>query len=162
MHLIAFVVLSNGDMVQPMRLTVHTDYALRVLMYLSVRTERLATIEEIAKAYQISENHLMKVVNRLGRHGFVETLRGRGGGLRLGKPADATTIGEVLRAVEDDLHIVGCFGAADTCRISQACRLKHAFNCALTAYLSELDGWTLADIVSDRTALLHELRLVEH
>lgn len=145
-----------------MRLTVHSDYALRVLMYLGVRTDRLATIEEISTAYGISENHLMKVVNRLAKHGFVKALRGRGGGLRLGKPADAMTIGEVLRVVEDDFHIVECFGAADTCRISKACRLKHALNRALAAYLAELDSWTLADIVTDRKALLHELRLIEN
>ncbi len=145
-----------------MRLTVHSDYALRVLMYLGVRTDRLATIEEISTAYGISENHLMKVVNRLAKHGFVKALRGRGGGLRLGKLADAMTIGEVLRVVEDDFHIVECFGAADTCRISKACRLKHALNRALAAYLAELDSWTLADIVTDRKALLHELRLIEN
>ncbi|HVZ05012.1 Rrf2 family transcriptional regulator [Hyphomicrobium sp.] len=145
-----------------MRLTVHSDYALRVLMFLGVHTERLATIEEIAKAYGISENHLMKVVNRLAKHGFVQALRGRGGGLRLGKPADAMTLGEILRCVEDDFQIVECFGATDTCRITKACRLKHALRRALDAYLAELDEWTLADIVSNRKALLTELRLFEN
>ena len=141
-----------------MRLTVHSDYALRVLMYLGAKTDRLATIEEIAKAYGISENHLMKVVYRLAKHGFVATQRGRGGGMRLGKPADAMTLGEVLRAVEDDFNIVECFGARDSCRISKACRLKHALRRALDAFLSELDDWTLADIVSNRKSLLGELR----
>ncbi|HEY8194905.1 MAG TPA: Rrf2 family transcriptional regulator [Hyphomicrobium sp.] len=141
-----------------MRLTVHSDYALRVLMYLGAKTDRFATIEEIAKAYGISENHLMKVVHRLAKHGFVATQRGRGGGMRLGKPADAMTLGEVLRVVEDDFDIVECFGARDLCRISNACRLKHALRSALNAFLSELDGWTLADIVSNRRSLLDELR----
>jgi Rrf2 family nitric oxide-sensitive transcriptional repressor len=141
-----------------MRLTVHSDYALRVLMYLGTKTDHIATIEEIAKAYGISENHLMKVVHRLAKHGFVATQRGRGGGLRLGKPADAMTLGEILRAVEDDFHIVECFGARDACRISKVCRLKQALRRALDAFLSELDDWTLADIVSNRKSLLDELR----
>lgn len=141
-----------------MRLTVHSDYALRVLMYLGAKTDRLATIEEIAKAYGISENHLMKVVHRLAKHGFVATQRGRGGGMRLGKRANAVTLGEVLRVVEDDFDIVECFGTRDLCRISNACRLKHALRSALNAFLSELDGWTLADIVSNRKSLLDELR----
>lgn len=141
-----------------MRLTVHSDYALRVLMYLGARKGQLATIEEIAKAYAISENHLMKVVNRLGKHGFVETLRGRGGGLRLGESADTVTLGQVLRVVEEDFQIVECFGETTTCRISESCRLKHALRRALDAFLAELDEWTLADILSNRNALLSELR----
>jgi Rrf2 family nitric oxide-sensitive transcriptional repressor len=141
-----------------MRLTVHSDYALRVLMYLGARKGQLATIEEIAKAYAISENHLMKVVNRLGKHGFVETLRGRGGGLRLGESADTVTLGQVLRVVEEDFQIVECFGETNMCRISEACRLKHALRRALDAFLAELDEWTLADILSNRNALLSELR----
>jgi len=141
-----------------MRLTVHSDYALRVLMYLGARKGELATIEEIATAYAISENHLMKVVNRLAKHGFVETLRGRGGGLRLGKSIDTVTLGEVLRVVEEDFQIVECFGESNMCRISGACRLKHALRRALDAFLAELDEWTLADILSNRNALLNELR----
>jgi Rrf2 family nitric oxide-sensitive transcriptional repressor len=141
-----------------MRLTVHADYALRVLMYLGAREERLATIQEIAKVYAISENHLMKVVNKLAKHGFVKTLRGRGGGLRLGRPADTIILGEVLRIVEEDFHIVECFGKSNMCRISQNCRLKHALRRALDAFLAELDEWTLADILSNKNALLNELR----
>lgn len=145
-----------------MRLTVHSDYALRVLMYLGARKGELATIEEIAKAYAISENHLMKVVNRLGRHGFVETQRGRGGGIRLGHAAESVTIGQVLRAVEEDFQIVECFGSSNVCRISDSCRLKHALRRALNAFLAELDEWTLADILTNRNALLDELRPVQN
>ncbi len=141
-----------------MRLTVHSDYALRVLMYLGAKPENLATIEEIATAYAISENHLMKVVHRLAQHGFVETLRGRGGGLRLGKAADTVTLGDVLRAVEEDFELVQCFGAEDTCRITKVCRLKRVLRRALEAYFTELDAWTLADIVSNRKALIEELQ----
>lgn len=141
-----------------MRLTFLSDYSLRVLMYLGARPEGLATIKEISLAYGISENHLMKVVHRLAQHGFVETLRGRGGGLRLGKPADAMTLGEILRVTEEDFELVECFGTEDTCRISKVCRLKRVLRRALDAYLEELDAWTVADIVANRNAFLNELR----
>jgi Rrf2 family nitric oxide-sensitive transcriptional repressor len=144
-----------------MRLTVLSDYSLRVLMYLGAFPDRLATIEEIAEAYGISENHLMKVVHRLGQHGFVETLRGRGGGLRLGKSAGSITLGEVLRAVEEDFHLVECFGADDTCRITKVCRLKGVLHLALEAYFKVLDEWTLADIVANRKALSSELEAID-
>jgi Rrf2 family nitric oxide-sensitive transcriptional repressor len=141
-----------------MRLTVHSDYSLRVLMYLGARPDRLATIEEIAQAYGISENHLMKVVHRLAQHGFIETMRGRGGGLRLGKPADTMTLGEILRAVEEDFDLVTCFGSDESCRISNVCRLKRILARALAAYFAELDSWTLADVVVNRKALIDQLR----
>lgn len=143
-----------------MRLTVLSDYSLRVLMYLGARPDRLATIEEIAGAYGISENHLMKVVHRLGQLGFVETLRGRGGGLRLGKPADDMTLGQILRSVEEDFQLVECFGAEDACRITNVCRLKRVLHRALEAYFEVLDEWTLADLVADRKALIGALEHV--
>jgi Rrf2 family transcriptional regulator, nitric oxide-sensitive transcriptional repressor len=137
-----------------MRLTFLADYSLRVLMYLGARPERLATIDEIADAYGISANHLMKVVHRLGQLGFIETQRGRGGGLRLGKLASEVTLGEVLRAVEEDFELVECFGAKNTCRITNVCRLRHVLHRALEAYFEVLDDWTLADIIANRKALL--------
>ncbi|HEX2842563.1 Rrf2 family transcriptional regulator [Hyphomicrobium sp.] len=136
-----------------MRLTTLSDYSLRVLMYLGARPERQATIQEIATAYGISENHLMKVVHRLGQHGFVETVRGRGGGLRLKGAADAIRLGDVVRAVEEDFQIVECFGSDDACRITNVCRLKRVLNRALAAFLEELDNWTLADLVAKPKAL---------
>lgn len=141
-----------------MQLSVLSDYSLRVLMYLGARPKRLATIGEISLAYGISENHLMKVVHRLAQHGFVETLRGRGGGLRLGKPADAMTLGEILRVTEEDFELVECFGSKDNCRIIKVCRLKRALRRALDAYFEELDAWTLADIIANRKALINELQ----
>ena len=92
-----------------MRLTVYTDYSLRLLMYLALKDDGLATIEEIAKSYGISKNHLMKVAHQLGVAGYVETVRGRHGGLRLAKPAKAIGLGEVVRHTEPDMAIVMCF-----------------------------------------------------
>lgn len=140
-----------------MRMTVLSDYSLRVLMYLAARPERLVTIQEIATAYGISENHLMKVVNGLSRNGFVETVRGRGGGMRLGKAPHDISIGAVLRRTEDDFNLVECFGEDDTCRITKVCRLKRILEKALYAYLSELDRWTLADVVKRPKLLLDAL-----
>jgi Rrf2 family transcriptional regulator, nitric oxide-sensitive transcriptional repressor len=137
-----------------MRLTVSSDYSLRVLMYLGTHEDRLCTISEIAACYGISENHLMKVVNRLGQCGFVETIRGRGGGLRLGKPTDRIRLGDVVRSTEEDFALAACFGEEGTCRITGACRLRHALQRALKAFLSELDTWTLADIVANRKSLI--------
>lgn len=142
-----------------MRLTVLSDYSMRVLMYLGARPDRLATIEEIAQAYEISENHLMKVVHGLARHGFVETVRGRGGGLRLGKPASEITVGAVLRAVEDDFALVECLGSDDTCRITNVCRLKRVLKSALGAYFQVLDNSTLADLVARPKSLIDELAI---
>lgn len=140
-----------------MRLTVQSDYSLRVLMYLSSRPDHLATIQEIARAYEISENHLMKVVHGLSGSGFVRTTRGRGGGIRLGKPAEEITVGDVLRAVEEDFALVECLGQKDTCRITKVCRLKRVLNKALDAYFDVLDNWTLADLVAKPNRLIGEL-----
>jgi Rrf2 family nitric oxide-sensitive transcriptional repressor len=142
-----------------MRLTQLSDYSLRVLMYLGARPERLATIQEIATAYGISENHLMKVVHRLAQHGFVETVRGRGGGLRLRGPADGIRLGAVVRAVEEDFRLVECFGSEDTCRITDVCRLKSVLHQALGAFLESLDEWTLADLVRRPKSLADALSI---
>lgn len=142
-----------------MRLTQLTDYSLRVLMYLAARPERLATIQEIASAYGISENHLMKVVHRLGQHGFVETVRGRGGGMRLNGRAENIRLGAVVRAVEEDFQVVECFGSKDTCRITDVCRLKGVLHQALGAFLKSLDTWTLADLVRRPKVLVDALAI---
>ena len=144
-----------------MRLTMHTDFALRTLMYLGLRPGRLASIPEIATAYGISENHLTKVVHGLGRAGFVETLRGRGGGLRLALPPERIRIGDVVRHAEEDLALVPCFGpggesrddtAGARCAISGACRLQSLLGEALAAFLAVLDGATLADLLAGPVA----------
>lgn len=131
-----------------MRFTRYTDYALRVLMFLGLKGAELATIREIAEAYNISENHLMKVVHELGRNGFITTTRGRQGGMRLARAPEEIVIGAVVRACEDDLRVVECFDAkTNTCPISDACGLSGMVDDALTAFLAVLDRKTLADVL---------------
>ena len=141
-----------------MRLTVYTDYALRVLMYLAVRPTERPTIAGIAASYGISRNHLMKVVHELGRGGYVETLRGKGGGLALARRAEDIVLGEVIRHTEPDLALVPCFDPVNAaCAISSACRLRGALHQAQAAFLQVLDGYTLADLVENRGALAEAL-----
>lgn len=142
-------------MVNSVRLTVYTDYSLRTLMYLGVRgSENLVTIQEIANAYQISKNHLMKVTHDLGKHGYIETIRGRGGGIRLALEPEQINIGDVVRKTEDDFHLVECFNPeGNLCKISPECRLKFALNEALKAYLAVLDTYTLADVLVSKDIL---------
>jgi Rrf2 family transcriptional regulator, nitric oxide-sensitive transcriptional repressor len=136
------------------RLTVYTDYALRVLMFLALKEDRLATIAEIAESYDISRNHLMKVAHQLGVAGYVETVRGRGGGLRLAKPIEAIGLGEVVRYTEPDMAIVSCFEPIEApCAIRPACVLRRALKKAREAFVEVLDGYTLEDLVRPRARL---------
>ena len=140
-----------------MRLTLHTDYALRLLMYLALAPDRLVTISEVAGTYAILRNHLVKVTHELGKLGLVETLRGRGGGLRLAHMPEDISIGHVVRVMEEDFRVVECFDhAANTCCIAPACRLKHLLREALDAWIAILDRATLADLVA-RPAPLRQL-----
>ena len=137
-----------------MRLTVYTDYALRVLMYLALKEDQLATIAEIAESYDISKNHLMKVAHQLGVAGYVETVRGRGGGLRLAKPIEAIGLGELVRYTEPDMAIVSCFEPVNTpCAIQPCCVLKRALKKARDAFVEVLDGYTLSDLVQPQARL---------
>ena len=136
-----------------MRLTTYTDYTLRVLMYVAARPERLATISEIAGAYGISRNHLMKVVNQLGTWGLLANVRGKGGGMRLGRPAASIVLGKVIRKSEP-MALAPCFQPVDgPCVIRPACNLRHALDEAREAFLAVLDRYTLADLVANRSAL---------
>lgn len=131
-----------------MRLNLQTDYALRLLMHLAVNEDRLCTIADIAERYGISKNHLMKVAHLLGREDFIETVRGRSGGLRLARASSKINVGDVVRRMEADFAIVECFeGGAGECMITPACRLKGVLNEALKAFLNALDRYTLADLV---------------
>ena len=130
-----------------MRLSDYTDYTLRVLMYCAQHRDRRVTIAEMADVYGVSKNHLMKIVNDLGRQGLLETTRGRGGGLRLLKAPSDIRVGDVVRGAETDFRLVECFDpASDTCTLSPTCRLKKVLGRALKAYFAELDVVTLADI----------------
>jgi Rrf2 family nitric oxide-sensitive transcriptional repressor len=132
-----------------MRLSDYTDYTLRVLMYCAAHPDRLVTIAEIAEGHQVSKNHLMKIVNDLGRQGLLETTRGRGGGLRLLQAPSAIRVGDVLRSTETDFRLVECFDpATDTCTLTPSCRLKGVLGRALSAYFAELDAVTLADLTA--------------
>jgi Rrf2 family nitric oxide-sensitive transcriptional repressor len=137
-----------------MRLTVYTDYSLRLLMYLALKDDGLATIEEIAKSYGISKNHLMKVAHQLGVAGYVDTVRGRHGGLRLAKSAKAIGLGEVVRHTEPDMAIVMCFEPVNAdCAILPYCVLRKALERARTAFVEALDDYSLSDLVKPRASL---------
>jgi Rrf2 family nitric oxide-sensitive transcriptional repressor len=137
-----------------MRLTVYTDYSLRLLMYVAVKDDGLATISEVAKAYGISKNHLMKVAHQLGMAGYVETVRGRGGGLRLAKPPAAINLGEVVRYTEPDMALVPCLKPVDAgCAIRRCCVLRRALERAGAAFAGVLAEYTLADLVKPRAPL---------
>jgi Rrf2 family nitric oxide-sensitive transcriptional repressor len=135
------------------RLSSYTDYTLRTLMYLAINAGRPATIAEIARTYRISETHLMKIAHQLGLAGDIETIRGRNGGLRLGKPAASINLGTVVRRTEVDMELVACFDGASVCAISEACVLQSVLHEALAAFLDVLDRHTLADLVAPRRKL---------
>jgi len=130
-----------------MKLTRFTDYSLRVLIYLGLKDDGRVTIKEISDAYNISRNHLMKVVSLLTRMGYVDARRGPGGGIALAKAPTDIVIADVVRDMEDDLNLVECFCAEGSCVIEPVCELKSALGQALDAYLSTLDEYTLRDLV---------------
>jgi Rrf2 family nitric oxide-sensitive transcriptional repressor len=143
-----------------MRLTVYTDFSLRVLMFLALKSDGLATIAEVAKAYGISKNHLMKVAHQLGVAGYVETVRGKGGGLRLAQRPQDIVIGEVVRHTEPDMALTPCFAPNGAfCAIFPGCALRDALSKARDAFLSALDEHTLADLVRPRAPLRRLLSL---
>ncbi|MFM8331560.1 MAG: Rrf2 family transcriptional regulator [Candidatus Methylumidiphilus sp.] len=138
-----------------MQLTQFTDFSLRVLIYLARLPEPgHATITEIADFYKISRNHLVKVVNNLGNEGFIQTIRGKGGGLRLGRPAHAIGIGEVVRVTEPNMDLVECFNLkTNQCGIIRNCGLKSPLYEARRAFMAVLDKYTLADAVAGAAPL---------
>jgi len=135
-----------------MRLTTMTDYAMRLLMYLAHNPDRLCTIAEVAAAYGVSEAHLMKVTHQLGLAGFIETVRGKGGGMRLAAAPAAVNLGEVVRAIEPDFALVECFGNGSRCTLTEYCRLAGVFAGALESFLAHLHRHTLADLLPDLPA----------
>lgn len=145
-----------------MHLTQHTDFALRTLIYLALCDPELATVQEIATAYDISRTHLMKVAHRLGQAGWVETVRGRGGGLRLARRPEDIVVGHVVRDSEEGFRIVECFSpGTPACRITPECTLKGVLAEARDAFLEVLDRRTLADLVGREAGLRRALGLGE-
>ncbi len=137
-----------------MRLTRFTDYALRVLILLGLTEDRLVTIEEIGTRYGISANHLTKIVHRLGKLGYIETVRGKGGGIRLARPTSQINLGDVVRDFEEDMTIVECFDpSTSSCSIEPNCRLQAILRDSLKAFLQTLEQYTLADLVRPRRKL---------
>ncbi len=131
-----------------MHLTLHADYSLRVLLYLAAHPEGLISTQEVSEAYGISKNHLVRVVQALGRHGFIEVRPGRAGGIALARAPSEISLGQVFRVTEPDFHLVECFDREkNSCPISPACGLKGVLFEAREAFLAVLDGCTLADVV---------------
>ncbi len=137
-----------------MRLTTMSDYALRLLMYAGQQPDRLCTIAEVAQAYAISEAHLMKVTHQLALAGWLVTVRGKGGGLRLARPPEQINLGAVVRDIEPDFFLVECFTSGSTCTLTGQCALTGVLQNALQGFMDGLDRHTLAD-------LLPPVRLVE-
>jgi len=130
-----------------MQLTAFSDYSLRLMMMATAHSDRLVTIEETARAFDISRAHLMKVAQHLVRQGFLKAVRGRTGGLMLARPPEAIGLGEIVRSTERDFTLVECFGPDNRCRITPRCRLRGVLADALDAFLSVLDRHTLHDLV---------------
>lgn len=144
-----------------MRLNLGTDYGLRTLIYVGAKGGDLSTIGEIALCFGISKAHLMKVVNRLAQQGYLEAVRGKGGGIRLARPPREIGVGAVVRDIEQDLAVMDCLAHANFCRIEKACILRRALNDATDAFLRTLDEYSLADLLRPRTHLRRDLGLAE-
>ena len=136
-----------------MRLSVHADYALRILIFAGLRGDEPSRVREIAERYGISQSHLTKVVWQLSQEGFLATSRGRTGGLRLARAPEDINLGAVLRALEDNRHFVECFSADGACVITPACAARRMFREAIEAFLAVFDRYTLADLLARRVEL---------
>lgn len=137
-----------------MKLTAFTDYSLRVLIYLAAQPQRRATIAEIAATFDVSENHLTKVVHCLGKGGWLANVRGKGGGLELAMPPELIPVGQVVRETEGVAMLAECFGKDHArCTIASICRLRDVLGEAMNAFYAVLDRYTLADLVHNRQSL---------
>ena len=143
-----------------MHLTRFTDYGLRTLIYLALRQGELASIAEISDAYRISENHMIKVVHRLGQAGLIETIRGRNGGIRLAHPASGINLGHAVRVTEQSLALVEC-QAGEPCAIGGVCPLQGIMDEARDAMLAVFDRYSLADVAGpEQEALRRRLGIL--
>ncbi len=143
-----------------MRLTVRTNLAMRALMFCAINADRIVRKAEIAQACNSSENHLGVVINMLGQTGFIETARGRNGGIRLKVAPEALSVGQVFRVFEANVPFAECFAGSDNhCPLTASCRLRGQLSVALEAFYHTLDGVTLADLVDDNSGLRSLLEL---
>jgi Rrf2 family transcriptional regulator, nitric oxide-sensitive transcriptional repressor len=142
-----------------MRLTLYTDYCLRVLMFSGIKGEALSTISEIAESFGVSRSHLVKVVHELGQKGYLETVRGKKGGFRLMRKPSQINIGTVVRDSEEELEVIGCLEGRGYCPIQQACMLRNALREATKAFLGVLDQYTLEDLLEPSKSLVKLLAL---
>jgi Rrf2 family nitric oxide-sensitive transcriptional repressor len=141
------------------RLTNMTDYAMRLLIFVAQQPDRLCTIAEIAHSYDISEAHLMKITHQLGLAGWIETVRGKGGGMRLARAPEDIVLGDVVRSTEPDLCIVECFASGGSCMLTGNCKLTGVLDGALRSFMAHLDAHTLADILPAPPAAQQPVRI---
>jgi len=142
-----------------MRLTSHSDYSLRVLIYLALNGDRRSNASEIALRFRISRNHLVKVIHGLARGGFIRSYQGKGGGIVLARPAEQINLGRVVRYTEGPMEPVECFRSHNRCVITSSCRLAVALQEASDCFLEVLDRFSLADIMEKRTGLMRLLKI---
>lgn len=138
-----------------MRLAHMTDYAVRLLMYLAQHPQRLCTIAEVASAYAISETHLMKITHHLAQDGWIATTRGKGGGIRLARPAAEIPLGAVVRTMEPDFFLVECFATGGTCTLTGSCELTGVMDGALRSFMDYLDQRSVADVLPSPVGRAH-------
>jgi Rrf2 family nitric oxide-sensitive transcriptional repressor len=142
-----------------MRLASFTDYSLRVLIYLALKGEERSTVAEIAEKFQISKNHLVKVVHNLSTLGFIESFKGKGGGISLSISAAQINIGSIVKKLEQKSYIVECYSPSNGCAISPSCKLKRALKLAEDEFFNTLSGFTLEDMITNKNSLLKNLSL---
>jgi Rrf2 family nitric oxide-sensitive transcriptional repressor len=138
-----------------LQLTQYSNFALRILQFLALRAPNIATVDEVARAHRVSKAHLVKVAYDLSQRGYIETVRGRNGGMRLARKAEDITVGEIIRWTEAPLELVECFNPeTNTCPLQGHCHLSRGIQRALRAFLSVLDDLTIADISMNRGTLI--------
>lgn len=138
-----------------MQLTSFTDYGLRCLMYLSAQPERICSVREISEHYGVSRNHLVKVVHRLAQLGYVISSKGKGGGIMLAAPAESIRLGDVVRALEPNMHIVECFDkTSNGCTVVSGCNLRHYLHAASEGFIASLNDHSLADAVKSKRSFM--------
>jgi Rrf2 family nitric oxide-sensitive transcriptional repressor len=150
---IPITIRKSGRAETTVHLTLHTDFALRVLIQAGLNDGKLTRINDIAQTFGISKAHLMKVVNELSQKGYLDTVRGRNGGIRLMREPRHINIGQVVRDTEGQLNVIGCLERGGYCCIERVCVLRGALRDASNAFLAVLDAYTLADLIKPQKQL---------